>query len=119
MLHIIFNVPKLLHPKGEILFALTQLSVEGNLLFYHTWCLLLFPERLFVYVSSGVTSRLYQVCTYFHVQACMQARMDTHTFVSLTFAFVITALWGLDIEVGSVVSYEIRKAVNCKQMVNP
>lgn len=49
----------------------------------------------------------------------MQARMDTHTFVSLTFAFVITALWGLDIEVGSVVSYEIRKAVNCKQMVNP
>lgn len=78
-----------------------------------------FPERLFFYVSSGVTSRIYQVCTYFHVQVCMQARMGTHMFVSLTFAFVITALWGLDVEVGSVVSYEIRKVVNCPQMVNP
>lgn len=125
MLNIIFNVIlKLLHPKAEILFAKTHLSVDGNWLFYRTWCRYLvpptfFPEDLFVYVSNGVTNRIYQVCTYFHVQTCMQAHMDTDAFVYLTFAFMVTALWGLDIEVGSDVSYKIRKVENCPPMVNP
>lgn len=49
----------------------------------------------------------------------MQAHMDADAFVSLTFAFVVTALWGLDIEVSSVVSYEIREVAYCPQKVNP
>lgn len=123
-LYIIFNVIlKLLLPKAGILFAYTLLSVNGNWLFCRTWCRYcasdFFPEHLFVYVSSGVTNRIYQACTYLHVQTRMQALMDTHAFVSLILAFVVTALWGPDIEVGSVVSCEIRKVVNCPQMVIP
>lgn len=49
----------------------------------------------------------------------MQAHMDTHAFVSLALAFVGTALWGLDIEVGYAVSYKIKKVVNCPQIFNP
>lgn len=75
-----------------------------------------FSGHLLVYVS--VTDRIYQACAYLHVQTCMQACMDPHAFVSLTLAFVVQLLGDWNIEVSSSVPHEIKKDVNCPQMVN-
>lgn len=45
--------------------------------------------------------------------------MDAHAFASLILAFVIQLVGDWNREIGSAVSHEIKKDVNCPRMVNP